>query len=376
MRICLDLSPAVHHRGGIGRFVQELAAALVAVAPEHTYIAFYNRPTEAHPDPPADQLPRLTIPWKDKPWRLRVLLAHLARFPQDGLFPGVDLFHATDHLLPYMQRIPTVFTLYDLTYRLTNTNTTLNRLFLMLMLPRFVRTAGAVVTISEATRRDLLAYLQVDPKRVYVVYGGVAERFRPASPVALQAIRTRYRLPERFILTVGTVEPRKNYLRLLEAYCLLLGQGRSDGLVIAGKLGWRYKPFFQRLRELNLEQRVTLLGFVADDDLPALYSAAEVFVYPSLYEGFGLPPLEAMACGTPVVASNTSSLPEVVGNAGLLVSPYDVDALAAAIARLLDDPLLRAELRARGFQQAARFTWETAAHRTLEIYWEVLRRQK
>jgi len=244
------------------------------------------------------------------------------------------------------------------------------------MMPHFVRAAGAVIAVSESTRRDLLAHLKVEPERVYVVYGGVAERFRPASLAKIQEVRARYHLPERFILTVGTIEPRKNYLRLLEAYRRLLDQGYNEGLVIVGKLGWRYKTFFQRLRELNLEQSVTLLGFVADDDLPALYSAAEIFVYPSLYEGFGLPPLEAMACGIPVVASNTSSLPEVVGDAGLLVSPYETAALAAALKKLLDDASLRAALRARGFRQAAKFRWETAARCTLEVYKEVIYKWK
>lgn len=372
MNLCLDLSPAVHHRAGIGRFTQELTAALLRVAPEHTYTAFYNRPAEAHPAPPVDRLPRLTVPWGDKPWRLRVALAYWLRRPQDALFPGVELFHATDHLLPRLQRIPAVFTVYDLTYRLTDTHTTLNRLFLTWMMPRFLRAARAVIVISEATRRDLLAHYRVPAEKVHRVYGGVAASFRRTSTDAMMAVRARYGLPTRFILSVGTIEPRKNYPRLLEAYRRLRDQGRTEGLVIVGKRGWRCEAFFERLRALDLEGVVTLPGFVADEDLPALYSAAEVFAYPSLYEGFGLPPLEALACGTPVVVSNTSSLPEVVGDAGLLVPPDDAEALAAALTRLLDNPVLRAQLSARSFHQAAQFTWEATARHTLEIYQEVL----
>ena len=373
MNICLDLSAAVHHRAGIGRYTQELVSALVALDPERTYTAFYNRPDDALPDPPVDRLATICVPWGDKPWRLRTMLAHFARRPQDRLLPGVDLFHATDHLLPHLARIPSVFTLYDLTYLLTDTHSTLNRLFLTLMAPRFLRNAGAVVTISESARRDLLRHYAIDPAKVRVVYGGVNPRFRTASPAVSAETRARYGLPEHFLLTVGTIEPRKNLSRLLEAYRILVDRRRQIGLVIAGRLGWRSGEFFTRLGQLGLEGRVNLLNSVPDADLPALYSMADLFVFPSLYEGFGLPPLEAMACGTPVITSNTSSLPEVVGEAGITVDPLDADALASAIEEVLTNPDLRQRLKADGVTRASRFTWQATAQATRQVYEDVLR---
>jgi glycosyltransferase involved in cell wall biosynthesis len=309
----------------------------------------------------------------DKPWRARVALAHLARQPQDRLLGGADLFHALDHLLPYLTRTPSVFTLYDLTYRVQPaTHNILNRLYLTLLMPTFLRRAGAVIAISESTRRDVLRAYRLDPARVTVVYGGVDPSFCPTPPAAQAVLRQKYALPDRFILSVGTIEPRKNLTALLDAYHTLCQSDPELGLVIAGRRGWRSAGFFERLRALGLAAEVRLLGPVPDADLPALYSAAAVFAYPSLYEGFGLPPLEALACGTPVIASNTSSLPEVVGDAGLLVAPHDVARLAACIKTVLADTALRAEMRARGLMQARRFTWEATARATLQVYQGVL----
>ena len=369
MRICLDISPAVHRRAGLGRYAQELTAALLAIDTENEYVAFYNRPSEAQIDPPLDRLSHLTTNLPNKPWRMSVLLAQLARIPQDRLFPGVDLFHATDHLLPRLSRVRSVFTLHDLVFRFyPETHMPLNRWFLTLMMPHFLRAADMVIAVSECTKRDAMRLYGLDEAKIRVIYEGVDPRFRSADPETIEAVRARYGLPERFILSVGTIEPRKNLTTLLEAYRTLRDRGSDFKLVIVGRKGWLYEGFFRRLRELGLEGEVVFPGFVPDEDLPALYSAAELFVFPSLYEGFGLPPLEAMACGTPVITSNTSSLPEVMGEAGILVEPRDVRALAEAMERVLTDKGKGREMKGKGLQQAAKFSWEKAARETMEVY--------
>lgn len=373
-RICLDLSPAVHRRAGMGRYVRELAAALIAEGGELEWVVFYNAARTAIVEPPLVALPRLATGLPDKPWRLRVLLAYLLGRAQDGLFPGVDLFHATDHLLPRLASVPSVFTLHDLTCRLMPAaHTPLNRWFHLLLLPHFLRQAAAVIAVSECTRRDAVRLYGLDEGKVHVVHEGVSPHFRPAGAAEVAAVRRKYGLPERYILHVGTIEPRKNLVTLLDAWAALRREGAPQRLVIAGRRGWRCGAFFARLRELGVEEEVTLPGFVEETDLPALYSAADLFAFPSLYEGFGLPVLEAMACGVPVVCSCTSSLPEVAGEAALLLDPHDPAAWAGAMGRALADPALREGLRAAGLAHARRFTWQAAARRTQQVYRAVMR---
>lgn len=373
-RICLDLSPAVHGRAGIGRYARELATALIAEGGEFEWVAFYNAARTATVEPPLAGLPRLTTHLSDKPWRLRVLLAHLVGRAQDGLFPGVALFHATDHLLPRLASVPSVFTLHDLTCRLMPAaHTPLNRWFHLLLMPRFLRQAEAVIAVSECTRRDAVRLYGLAEGKVHVIYEGVSPHFRPAGVAEVAALRQKYGLPERFILFVGTLEPRKNLGTLLEAYAALRAGGAPQRLVVAGRRGWRCGALFARLRDLGLEEEVILPGLVDEGDLPALYTAADLLAFPSLYEGFGLPVLEAMACGTPVVCANTSSLPEVAGEAALLLGPHDVGAWVRATGRVLADPALRESLRAAGLARARRFTWQAAARRTQQVYRAVMR---
>jgi len=299
---------------------------------------------------------------------MSVLLAHFLHLPQDRLFPGIDLFHATDHLLPRLARARSVFTLYDLTFHFyAKTHKLLNRWFLALMTPRFLQRADAITAISESTRRDAARLYGIDAAKIKVIYPGVSSRFRPASTEQIAEVRQRYSLPDRFILSVSTLEPRKNLGSLLEAITLLKPP-LDLPLVLVGKKGWLYQGLLQKLNGLGLERRVLLTGYAPDDDLPSLYSAADLLVYPSIYEGFGLPVLEAMACGTPVVTSNPSSLPEIVGDAEVTVNPQDVHALADAIVHVLTDEARRNEMKVRGMERAAQFTWERAARETLALY--------
>jgi glycosyltransferase involved in cell wall biosynthesis len=203
-----------------------------------------------------------------------------------------------------------------------------------------------------------------------VIYEAAHPRFQPFTRSSNHPIIKKYNLPENFILTVGTIEPRKNLTTLFEVLSQL--EDRALPLVVIGKQGWLFDETYRKLRDLGLTERVKFLGYVPDEDLPMLYSAATAFAFPSVYEGFGLPPLEAMACGAPVISSNASSLPEVVGEGGLLVSPMDVRAWREAIERVLSDEMLRRDLSLRGLTQAAKFSWKISAAQTREVYRSVI----
>jgi glycosyltransferase involved in cell wall biosynthesis len=372
MRICIDVSAAVHRRAGLGRYAHELVKAL-AETPDHEYVAFYHQRGQAHLAPPLDRLNSITTTLSVKPWRLATMLAYFAHTPMDTFFANVDLFHGTEHLLPHLKHIPTVFTLHDLIFRFDPTlHKLLNRIYLNLMMPRFLRAACAVIAVSECTRRDAIRFYNVPPEKIRVIYEGVDPRFKPIQDwPTLEAVRSKYNLPKRFVLHVGTIEPRKNLPALFEAFASLKNQFPDTRLVIAGKRGWLTAATFKSAQALGND--VIFTGYVADEDLPALYTLAELLVMPSVYEGFGLPVLEAMACGTPVACSNTSSLPEVAGDAALLFDPHNTRSIAAAITSVLSNPALSAELRAQGLAQAARFTWTFAAQQTCQVYLETMR---
>jgi glycosyltransferase involved in cell wall biosynthesis len=368
MTICFDLSAAAHERAGLGRYAACLAQALVELGAPLT--AFINDPRDGQLRPPLDRLPTLTAHLPRKRWRLRAALSYFGGPSLRDTFPKVTLFHATEHLLPVIPGAHSVFTLHDTAYLLYPQHHLLqNRLYLTLMMPRFLARADRVICVSENTRRDALRFYKLNPDKVCVIPEGVEPRFQPLNDTAqLETIRRKYNLPPRFILYVGTLEPRKNLNTLLEAYAVLRRSLPEVGLVIAGSKGWLYQGFFARLGALGLEPHITLTGYVPEADLPALINCAEVFAYPSLFEGFGLPPLEAMACGVPVVASNAASLPEVVGEAGVLLTPQNVMAWVEALSAVLLNPALRADFREHGLRRAARFTWEATARQTLEVY--------
>ncbi|HZU04922.1 MAG TPA: glycosyltransferase family 1 protein [Chloroflexota bacterium] len=377
MRVVLDVTAAAQRRGGIGRYSARLAEALRDVPGLELQLVYSAAQPVALPRR-LTAVPARRIGLPSKPWRAGIALAQLLRLPLDRWLPTGDVFHATDHLLPPLRRPATVFTVHDLAFLIQpQTHLPTNRLFLTALMPRFVAAATAIIADSEATRRDLLRYYPAAALKVHVVHLGVEATFQPVAPEAARAVASRYGLPERYVLFVGVLEPRKNIQTLLRAYRSLLQQrdGGTAGslpLVIVGPRGWWYRDLYRAVRELGLAALVRFLGPVPDADLPALYSGATAFVYPSLYEGFGLPPLEALACGTPVVCSDRAALPEVVGDAALLVDPQDAGAIARALARVLDDDHLRQALRVRGLARAARFTWERTAQATVRVYEQAL----
>jgi glycosyltransferase involved in cell wall biosynthesis len=235
-------------------------------------------------------------------------------------------------------------------------------------MPLYCRRADAIVTVSEWSKRDMVAHYGLDPGKVTVIHEAASPEFVPVPAEAVDEVRRRYGLPEPFLLHVGTIEPRKNLRRLVEALQGLRDAGLSIPLVLTSAKGWLYEGFFRQLEELEVRDSVHLTGYVPASDLPALYSMATATVLASVYEGFGLPVLEAMACGTPVLCSNASSLPEIGGGAARYFDPHDVTAMGEAIRAVWTDAELRADMRQRGLAQAARFSWERAAKETMELY--------
>lgn len=282
----------------------------------------------------------------------------------------VDLLHALAFVTPLLSPCPSVVTIYDLSFLLYPDSFKRSKRFYLSLFTRLsARRARRIIAISESTKRDVVRLLGVPPEKVEVVCCGIDEAFRPLAEDQVAAFRSKRGLPERFILFVGTIEPRKNVTKLIEAFATLRYCDLAPlKLVIGGAKGWFYDDVFARVEELGLEGQVMFPGYIPVSKLPLWYNAAELFVYPSLYEGFGLPPLEAMACGTPVVTANTSSLPEVVGQAGLTVDPLDVEELAEAMRQVLDDEALRQEMRERGLQRAKGFSWTKTAQETVQVY--------
>ncbi len=301
-------------------------------------------------------------------WQQALLPHHLKR-------SGAALLHAPAYVAPWRVPIPYVLTIYDvIALRFPEFCKPLNVAHYRRLMPRSARNAARVIAPSESTKRDIVQLLNVPGERVRVIPLGVAGQFRPPEePDAARELRRRLNLPERYILYVGNFEPKKNLRQLIEVFADARRSGRVTArLVLAGRKAWHDSELHHAIRRHRLTELVTLLPDFPDADLPALYAGASLFVFPSRTEGFGLPPLEAMACGTPVVASRAGALPEVVADAGLLVSPDRPGELSAAMEKTLGNEFLRRRLRELGLARAKQFTWERTARRTAEVYAEVL----
>jgi glycosyltransferase involved in cell wall biosynthesis len=367
MRIGIDARLWGEPRSGIGRYTRALVDALVAEAPAEDWVLYVDRP-------PAEAVPeRATV--RCLPWPQRLLWTLWAA-PRDLRRQPVDLFHGvTGFELPPAGPAALVTTVHDLVpFRFPRLVPWRHRLAVRCLLGAAVRRAAAVIAVSAVTRTELLARYRLDPARVHVIPEAAAPGFGPPSPAGRVAFRTRYALPAPYVLFVGLHEPKKNLGTLLHAVARLRARGRFDGthLVIAGAPGWGGEAPPAAVRRLGLEAVVRFLGPVPDADLAALYAEARAFVFPSLWEGFGLPVLEAMAAGAPVIAARRGALPEVTGDAALLVEPEPA-AVADALEMLLGDPALQARLREAGRARAATFSWARTARATLGVYRAVRR---
>ncbi len=377
MDIAIDYTAAARQGAGIGRYARELVYAILAASSPHHFVLMaaaaglgerWTREQQHVREVAADttSLRFRTLPLTDD-WMARLWQRLRLPLPAEWITGRVDMFYSPDFVLPSLQqRTRAILTVHDLSF-LRHPETFPPKLgaYLEKAVPRSVARADLILADSEATRSDLIDLLQVPPAKVITLYSGVSSRFSPQATDGERArLQVHYGVGARpYILSVGTVQPRKNYIRLMEA-CDLLAAQRDLDLVIVGRPAWLAEPIVAAA-----EQRpyVHMMGFFDDADLPALYRQAALLAFPSVYEGFGFPPLEAMACGTPVVASTASSVPEVVGEAGLLLDPLDVPAWTAALTQGLDDTALRKRLRQAGVARAAEFTWAKAAQQWLSV---------
>ncbi len=371
LKIGIDYTAALKQGGGIGRYTRGLITTVAQLdrRNQYTLLAAADAPPAgwqafaAYPNFTHRRLPLaerwLTIGWH----RL------YAPIPVNWFTGPIDVFHSPNFILPPTGRAKALLTVHDLSF-IRHPQGAVDKLrrWLETVVPRSLARADHVLADSLSTRNDLLEIYRVPPEKITVVGAGVEERFQPAaSPAQLEAIRQKYRLPARFILGLGTLEPRKNFTGLIRAFSDSPVRN-THHLVIAGGKGWLYDDIFAAAANSPAAERIHFTGFVADADLPALYNLADIFAYPSHYEGFGIPVIEAMACGTPVVCANNSSLPEVAGNAALQVDAADAPALAGALAQAATDLALRQTMVERGLAQAKTFNWAAAARRLLAVY--------
>ena len=314
---------------------------------------------------------RCTVPTRLRLARIAWEQFALPRILDEG---AIDVFHAPGYVTPLRCPAPIVLTIYDvIALQHPEWCKRSNSIHYRLALPSSARRAERIVVPSETTRRDLLKHVALDESRIRVIPLGISDVF--LSSRGSERADGPHRLPDRFILFVGQLEPKKNLHRLIDAFQMIKQNGRiPHKLVIAGPAGWRCADLPRRIRAAGLEDDVVMTGYIPDRDLPGLFSRADLFAFPSLYEGFGLPPLEAMACGTPVVASNTGAIPEVLGEAAVLVDPHNSADIAAAMDLVLTNPALHANLTAAGAQRAARFTWRAHAEAVDALYREACRR--
>ena len=360
-----------YRQAGVSRYIEALLRHLPVVAPDLEITAYTGA---ARPGP--EQGFSDAISWRHSRLQTANPTTRIAWEQSAGMVAArrgnVDLMHSPVNVISLAGTAPQVVTVHDLAFQhFPEQYPGMKQRYLRSMTRLSVRRAARVIGVSEATRRDIITTYGVEPDNVVAIPNGVDDSMRPLPEDQVVAFREEQGLPEQFVLFLGTLQPRKNIGSLVRAYASV-AMGVDWPLVIAGAKGWLYEEIFEQVRELGLTNQVRFTGHVPGDQLALWYNAATMLVYPSRYEGFGLPLLEAMACGTAVVASNASALPEVVGDAGLLVDPDDVPGLAEAILRLAGDVELRQQLERRGLGRAASFTWQETARQTAGLYRRVI----
>jgi glycosyltransferase involved in cell wall biosynthesis len=367
MRIGIDARLVFYNRAGIGQYIIRLIEALASLEPkDDKFILLQSRKDES------------PIIYSNGFERKPLWTPSHNRFEQPALSfeisrLGLDLLHSPDFIPPFRRNCKSVITIHDLAFLLYPHFLTRESARYYGQIDQAWRKTDHIIAVSEATKQDSIKMLGVPEKKISVIHEAANPIYRQVpKDEARKVAKEKYKLDKNFILFVSTIEPRKNLPGLLQAYRRLRDEYKRDEiLVLAGSKGWLWEEVYETVDKLNLNKSVAFLGRVPSEDLVYLYNAANLFVHPSFYEGFGLPPLEAMTCGTPVIVSNTSSLPEVVGDAALMIDPHDIDGLTVAMWRVLTEEELRQDLVQKGLKRAQIFSWQEAAKKTLEVYHKV-----
>jgi glycosyltransferase involved in cell wall biosynthesis len=376
MRVGIDGYPLAEPRTGVGHYTLELARALALISPADHFELVSPKPFDvaALQEIEGANLPNL----RTKTPRASSIRGHWwsIGLPLYIRRAGFDLFHGTNFDVPLWRQGRSIVTIHDLS-ALLHPEKHRSRLVrrARLRLPLVVRFADRIITPTESVKREVCQRLKVKPEKVTAIHSAARSSFKPMPFAQSAELRKRLRVEDEFLLFVGTLEPRKNLLTLLKAFAQINRQSaHRPQLVIAGGEGWLMDDMFAFVKKSGISERLRFTGYLSDEELRALYSSCKVFLYPSVYEGFGLPPLEAMACGAPVIAGRIPSLREVLGSNARLVEPLDVNALAGSIVELLEDENQRQTLAAAGLEHARKFSWEKTARLTLEVYQQLLAR--
>jgi glycosyltransferase involved in cell wall biosynthesis len=369
MRVGIDARLVYYSQAGIGQYILHLVSGLAQADMESEYVLLQSRKDD-QTILEQSNFRRVSL-WTPSHHRLERFSLNI-----ELMRLGLDVLHSPDFIPPHRPSCRSVITVHDLAFLLYPHFLTRESARYYGHIDQAVRWTDHIIAVSESTKRDTVQHLGVPEDKITVVHEAASPIFRPVGrEKAREQVRDRHGVDGPYILFVSTIEPRKNVPTLLRAAWQLAECYKEDvRVVLAGGKGWLFEDSFAVVEDLDLDGRVHFLGRVSSEDLLYLYNAAEMLAHPAFYEGFGLPPLEAMACGLPAIVSNVASLPEVVGDAGLLVDPHDVDELTVAMWRVLNDDELRQEMRQKGLRQAGRFSWERAARETLDIYRSVLKK--
>lgn len=376
MRVAIDSTPLLNQRTGIGQYTYHLTRNLLGLSDKLELVLFC---TSLRKSISLQELipKRSNLVYADYRLPARVVqkLWRTIGYPRVESFTGrLDIFHATNYIAPPQKKGKLVLTVHDVGFaRMPGEHPRSTRAYTNILLEELDR-ADRVIVVSSFTKNEVIDVFGIQEEKIQVIYNGVAAHFSQIEDKgAIEQVFKKYGIDGNYILFVGKLEARKNLAGLIEAFRLFKKESKLEHkMVLVGSLGWKAEEILEKLDEYGLQEDVVRLGYVCDEDLPFLMNGADVFLYPSLYEGFGIPVLEAMACGTPVVASNTTSLPEVVGDTGLLVNPTSPGEIAEALTRILVDSALRKTLIMKGLERAASFTWRHAAEQTLRLYKDML----